>query len=253
MLYPKRPKPFHARLSDLVNELFVNNAENLQSFAYLLWVITHQHPELILEKHLNYIFTSLQNISLLQNARHLFQALTPVANYQPHIFDTHRAQLLRLVTEQHDTSAFGCLLQYLIASVIVGGEVTAKENLNILMILLRDSNTSNEIRTSIFHGCQLIGLKYKQALIAQRNNLIAFESNAACQSLLNYIDDTKMTEENQVAIKQAQEEMEQMEKRVVKTEQDVQKVTNVVNQQEINVSIGIYLITFIEDDSSPAR
>ena len=236
MLYEKRPEPFHARLNDLVNEVFANNAQNLASFAYLLWVITQQHPELISEKHLNYFFTSLQNISSLQNARILFQALIPVANYQPHIFDTHRAQLLRLVTEQHDICAFGCFLQYLIASVIVGGEVTAKESLNTLINLLKDSNTSNEIRTSIFRGCQLIGVKYKQALIARRNDLVAFESNAACQSLLDYIDGTKMTEENQAAIKQAQEEMEQMEKRVVKTEKDVQQVTHVVKQQEINVS-----------------
>jgi hypothetical protein len=139
MLYPKRSELFHARLDDLVNVLFADNAQNLASLAYLLWVITQEHPELISAKHLNYFFTSLQDTSLLQNARILFQALVPVANCQPHKFDPHRAQLLRLVTEHQDICVFGCLLQYLIASVIIGGESTAKENLNTLINLLKDN------------------------------------------------------------------------------------------------------------------
>ncbi|CAF3933080.1 unnamed protein product, partial [Rotaria sp. Silwood1] len=45
-----------------------------------------------------------------------------------------------------------------------------------------------------------------------------------------------MTTEHQAAIRQAQEEMEQIEKRTGKTERDVQQVTNVVQQQELNIN-----------------
>jgi hypothetical protein len=204
-------------------------------------VITAAHPEWITKKHLDYFFTKLQDTSLVKNARILFQALTPVANCQPEMFDAYRAQLLHLVREQQDVCIFGCLLQYLIASVTVGGEPTAKENLNTLIDLLKDSNTSNEIRSAIFRGCQLIGVKHKQTLVARRSDLVAFESNATCQWLLEYIDGTTTTAEHQAAIKQAQDEMEHIGKRVVKTEQDVQQVTHAVHQQEHHVSISSYI------------
>src|SRR5690348_14865534 len=115
----------------------------------------------------------------------LFQALNPVANCHPHLFDTYREQLLHRTIEQQDTLAYICLQQYLIASAVVGGEQTAKQNLNTLIDLLKDSRTSNQIRAYIFHGCQLLGIKYKHVLEARRNDLMAFESNATCRSILD--------------------------------------------------------------------
>ncbi|CAF3708500.1 unnamed protein product [Rotaria socialis] len=199
-------------------------------------IIATVHPDLISAKHLNYIFAALKDTSLLKNARIIFQAFIPVANHQPEKFDVYCAQLLHLVIEHQDICVFGCLLQYLIASVITRGEQTAKENINTLIYLLKDNKTSNEIRSSIFRGCQLIGVIYKNALVARRNDLTAFESDLACQSLIDYSDGTKMAIEHQAAIKQAQAEMEQIEKRTVKTEQDVQQVGDVIQQQELTIT-----------------
>ncbi len=68
---------------------------------------------------------------------------------------------------------------------------------------------------------------------------MVFQSNPICRSLLDYIDGHKMTEENQAAIKRAQDEMGQIEKRVIKSEQDMQQVTESVKEQEINVNLSI--------------
>ncbi len=242
-MYPKCPEPFHARLDDIVNDLFIDNAKNLYSLAYLLWIIAHEHPELISSEHVNHIFNSISGTST-HSINILFQVLSCVANCQPHFFDAHRAQLLRVVTEEQNILAFICLQQYLITSVIAGDEQTANENLTLLIDLLKDNGTSNDIRTRIFYACQLIGLRYKQALTARRNDFIAFDANTTCRMLLDFIDGTKMTEENQAAIELAQSEMGQIEKRVVKTEYQVQQVTQVVQQQELNVSTMIYLEIF---------
>jgi guanylate kinase len=68
---------------------------------------------------------------------------------------------------------------------------------------------------------------------------MVFQSNPICRSLLDYIDGHKMTEESQAAIKRAQDEMGQIEKRVIKSEQDMQQVTESVKEQEINVNLSI--------------
>jgi guanylate kinase len=68
---------------------------------------------------------------------------------------------------------------------------------------------------------------------------MVFQTIPTGRSLLDYIDGHKMTEENQAAIQRAQDEMEQIEKRVIKTEQDVQQVTESVKEREINVSLSI--------------
>jgi hypothetical protein len=127
----------------------------------------------------------------------------------------------------------------LIASAVIGGEQTAKKNVNILIDILKNPGTSNGIQSYIFYGLQLIGIKYKNVLDARRNDLMPFQSNPTCRSLLDYIDGHKMTEENQAAIKKAQDEMGQIEKRIIKTEQDVQQVTESVKEQEFNVSLSI--------------
>jgi hypothetical protein len=50
----------------------------------------------------------------------------------------------------------------LIASAVIGGEQTAKENVNILIDILKNPGTSNGIQSYIFYGLQLIGVKYKR-------------------------------------------------------------------------------------------
>jgi hypothetical protein len=75
-------------LDELVNELFVDNAQHLRSLGYILYLIAKEHSELITMTHLKHIFSSFDDISS-QNNGILFQSLTPVANYQPYI-DGHK-------------------------------------------------------------------------------------------------------------------------------------------------------------------
>ena len=68
-----------------------------------------------------------------ENTGILFQALNPVANYQPHSFDIYHSQLRRRINEKQDILAYICFQQYLIASTVVDGEQKARENVNILI------------------------------------------------------------------------------------------------------------------------
>ncbi len=131
-MYRQCQEPFHARLDDIVNELFVDNVHHLASLGYILYLISKEHPELIMAIHLKHIFSSIDDISS-QNSGILFQSLTPVANYQPHLFEIYHEQLFHRITSQQDTLAYLCFQQYLIASAVIGGEQIAKENLNILI------------------------------------------------------------------------------------------------------------------------
>ncbi len=237
-MYTRCQRSFNSRLDDVVNQLFIDNAQHLCSLGYILWIIAKEHPELIMARHLKHIFSSIDDISS-QNSAILFQSLIPVANYQPHLFDIYHEQLLRRINEQQDILAYLCFQQYLIASTVIGGEKTAKKNVKILIDILKNAGTSYQIQSYIFYGLQLIGIKYKNILDARRNDLMVFQTNPTGRSLLDYIDGHKMTEENQAAIQRAQDEMEQIEKRVIKTEQDVQQVTESVKKREINVSQSI--------------
>jgi hypothetical protein len=237
-LYSRCQQSFHSRLDDVVNQLFLDSAQHLRSLGYILWIIAKEHPELITTTHLKHIFSSIDDISP-QNSAILFQSLLPVANYQPHLFDVYHQQLLRRINEQQDILAYLCFQQYLIASTVIGGEQTAKKNVKILIDILKNAGTSYQIQSYIFYGLQLIGVKYKNVLDARRNDFMVFQTNPTGRSLLDYIDGHKMTGENQAAIQRAQDEMGQIEKRVIKTEQHVQQVTESVKEQEINVSQSI--------------
>lgn len=205
----------------------------------MIFLISKEHPELITLTHLKHIFSSIDDLST-QNTGMLFQALNPVANSQPHLFDTYQTQLLDRVNEKQDLLAYICLQQYLIASAVINGEEKAKENLNILIDILKNPKTSSQIQSYVLHGIQLIGVKYKDALNVRRNDLMEFQSNSTCQSILDYIDGQKMTEENQVAIKRAQDEIELVEQRVIRTEDNVQQISETIKEQEINVSLLIF-------------
>ncbi|CAF3723633.1 unnamed protein product [Rotaria sordida] len=237
-LYNKRPEPFHARLDDLIHALFDCNGQHLTSLSILFDTIVKVHPELITSKHIDSLFTSIKNhMSSFDQTNYIFQALGYVANAQPHLFDKYQEELLHFVIEQHSLSAFSCLQQYLVASTIIKGEKTADENLTLLINLIKNTkNISTDLKSQIFYTCQLIGVKYKEILATKRNDLIPFESDSACQVLINFIDENKLNEENQAAINRTLDEIAQIEKRVVHTERDVQNITKVVKRQELNIT-----------------
>ena len=238
MLYSKRPEPHHTRLDDLVNGLLSDDTIYTTSLAPLFWVIVKEHPELITSAQIDCLFASIEDrTGALSQLHFIFQALGFVANAQPNLFHNHRGLLLRFVVEQQNVSAFSCLQQYFVAWTIVSDEQIANECLTTLLNLLKDGNgITNDIRAHIFHTCQMIGMINKRALVARRADLVGFGSHVGCRMLLDFIDGNKMSEENQAAINQTQGEIAQMQKRIVKTEIDVQDVTKTVKRQELNVS-----------------
>ena len=201
-------------------------------------IITKTHPEIITSTQIDYLFTSIKNyIDTIQTTSCIFRILAYIANAQPHLFDKHRDELLQYVIEQKRLEIFNCLQQYLVASTILNGEKTADESLTLLINLLKNTkNIPPEFTTQIFYTCQLIGIRYKQILANKRNEFIAYESNSTCRILIDFIDGNKLSEENQAAINQTLDEIAQIEKRVVHTEQDVKNITKTVKRQELNVS-----------------
>ncbi|CAF4671529.1 unnamed protein product [Rotaria sp. Silwood1] len=237
-LYNKQPESFHARLDDLIHALFDCNGQYLTSLSILFGTIVKVHPEIITSKHIDYLFNSIKNhTSSFDQINSIFQTLGYVANAQSHLFDKYQNELLYYVIEKHSLAAFSCLQQYLIASTIIKGEKTADEYLNLLINLIKNTkNISNDLKSQIFYTCQLIGIKYKKILATKRNDLILFESNSSCQTLINFIDGNKLSEENQAAINRTLNEIEQIEKRVVHTERDVQNITKTIKHQELNIT-----------------
>ncbi|CAF1064963.1 unnamed protein product [Adineta steineri] len=237
-LYAKRPEPFHDRLDDLVHALFDDNGQHLVSIASILMVIIKTHPELITSSQVDYLFTSIKNhTDILNESSHIFLMLGHIANAQPHLLDKYRQDLVHFVTEQQKPQAFNCLQQYLVASTIINGEKTVDENLILLINLIKNSkNISTDLSSQIFHTCQLIGIRHKQILATKRNDLLPFESNSTCRMLIDIIDGNKMSEENQTAINHTLDEIAQIERRVVHTEQGVQNITKLVKRQELNIT-----------------
>ncbi|CAM4838547.1 unnamed protein product [Rotaria magnacalcarata] len=236
-LYSKRPDPYHARLDELIDGMFSGDISYVSSLGHLFWTITKEHPELITEEQVNHIFASLKDYNGTSHELHLiFQGLGLVANAQPHLFRNHQDVLLRFILEQQNLSAYTCLQHYLVASTIVDGEKRANEALTLLIDLLkRDSGIANDIRKQIFYACQSIGIINKQALETKKTDFEAFNSQPECRTLLDFINGNKMSEENQAAICRNREEIAQMEKRVVKTEKNVNMVTKVVQRQELKM------------------
>ena len=156
------------------------------------------------------------------------------------MFDKHREDFLYFITEQKSLQAFTCFEQYLVASTIVHGEKVADEYLTLLINLIKPTqNISAQFTTQIFHTCQMIGIRHKQSLTNKRNDLIPYESNPTCRTLIDMIDGNKISEENQAAINHTLDEMAQIEKRVVHTEHDIQNIHKSVKRQELNVSFLI--------------
>ncbi|CAF4268347.1 unnamed protein product [Rotaria sp. Silwood2] len=238
MLYNKNPEPYHARLNDLINVIFDGDMSHVSLLGHLFLVIVKEHPELITVNQLDHLFTSIEGrTDVGYELFSIFQGLGLVANAKPNLFHNYRSVLLRFIVEQHNLSAFNCLQQYFVASTIIGGEETANECLTILINLLKtDNGITNDIRIQIFHSCQLIGIINKKTLQTRRTDLIEFQSYTECRTLIDFIDGNKMSEENQGIINRTRDELEHIEKRVVKTEKDVHNVKTTVKRQELKIT-----------------
>ena len=238
MLYGIRPEPYHTRLDDMVNGVLSGDTIYTTTLAPLFWIIVKEHPELVTSAQVDRLFASIKDRSeALSEFHFVFQALGFVANAQPTLFHNHRALLLQFVVEKKNVSAFNCLQQYFVAWTIISDEQIANQCLTILIDLLKDGKRiTNDMRAHIFHTCQMIGMINKRAIETRRADFVAFASHAGCRILLDFIDGNKMNEENQAVINQTREEITEMQKRVVKTEGDVQDVTKIAKQQELNVS-----------------
>ncbi|CAF3805546.1 unnamed protein product [Rotaria sp. Silwood1] len=236
-LYPQRPEPFHARINQMIQLSFQSSSTTHSRGVYLLLlqIIGKHHPEIISSAHIDLIFTSVSTIKpkLSDAELHgLFQFLTPVAGVQPNLFDKFQQNIIQIATETQNTSVFYCLEQYFISSTIVNGENVAKDHLNKLIRLLqRKDGCTQDNRNLMIHACELIGIRYKQAVEEKRADFVALN----CLQLVHFIDNTKMTKENQQALEQSRQEIEIIERKVRKTTTDVQQVKSKIKRQELNV------------------
>ncbi|CAF1495255.1 unnamed protein product [Rotaria sp. Silwood1] len=238
MLYFKRPEAYHARLGNIIDALHSSDASSSCWLAQVFATIAQERPQLITSAQVDRIFAIIQSRSNSSHDLHfLFQGLGSVANIEPLLFDSYRPIILQFVVESQSVPAMKCLQQYFVAATLVHGQQSASEYLSVLIDLLKkDTNITNDIRSQIFHTCQLIGVINKQALETKRNDLLTFDTYSDCRILIDFIDGKRLTEEVQASINKTQDEVAQMEKRVVKTERDVENVTNVVKGQELKVT-----------------
>ena len=238
MLYFKRPEVYHARFDDVIDALHNNDNSYVCWLTQVFGIIAQERPQLIQSTHVDRLFSILQTrTGASVDIYFLFQGLGSVANAHPNLFDSHRPALERFVMDYQNVPAMKCLQQYLVASTIVRGKQMASQYLSDLIALLKkNANIANEVQSIIFHTCQLIGVINKQALQDKRSEFVAFDSRSDCRMLLDLIDGNKLTEEYQTAVSRTQDELAQMEKRVIKTEQNIQNVTEVVKQQELQVN-----------------
>ncbi|CAF2920688.1 unnamed protein product [Rotaria sp. Silwood2] len=237
-LYSQRPEPFHARINKMIQVLFQSNIITQSRGVYLLLLQTigKHHPEIISSAHIDLIFTSLFKIKpkLTDAELHgLFQFLTPVASIQPNLFDKHQKDIIRIATETQNTSVFYCLEQYFISSTIINGENVAKNHIDKLIRLLqRKDGCTQYNRNLMIHACELIGIRHKQVVEEKRADFVALD----CLQLVHFIDNTKMTKENQQILEQSRQEIETIERKVRKTETNVQQIRSTVKQQELKVT-----------------
>ena len=146
--------------------------------------------------------------------------------------------MINLVLDHQSVPSITCLQQYLVASVLVRGQTAADEYLTLVLDLLKNNTNINaEVRSQLFRTCQLIGIVEKQALEAKRTDLIALNSYSDCRILIDLIDGNKLTEENQTTINRTREEIQMMQRRVIRTEQVVNDVKDTIQQQESKVCL----------------
>ncbi|CAF1253486.1 unnamed protein product [Rotaria sordida] len=238
MLYSKRPETYHARLDNIIDALHSSDANSSCWLAQIFSTIAQERAQLITSTQLDRVFAIIQSRTNSSHDLHyLFQGLGSVANVEPLLFDSYRPIILRFVVEFQSVPAMKCLQQYFVAATLIRGQQSATEYLSILIDLLKkNTNITNDIRSQIFHTCQLIGVINKQALAAKRTDLTAFDTYSGCRILIDFIDDKRLTEEYQASINKTRDEVAQMEKRVTKTECNVENVTKIIKGQELKVT-----------------
>jgi hypothetical protein len=130
-----------------------------------------------------------------------------------------------------------CLQQYMVASTIVRRAQSALDYLSILIDLLKaNRNITHDIRTQIFHTCQLIGVVDKQSLAEKRMDLAAFDAYSECRLLIDTIEGNKLAEEHQTAMNRTHDELIQMEQRVIQVEDNLDNVNDAIEQYGVHVS-----------------
>ncbi|CAF1275522.1 unnamed protein product [Rotaria sordida] len=237
-VYPQRPEPFHARINKIIQVSFQNNniKQSRGVYLVLLQTIGKHHPEIISSAHTDFIFTSLSTIQPKLNDAELhglFQFLTPVASVQPNLFDKHQKDMIRIAIETQNTSVFYCLQKYFISSTIINGKNVAKDHLDkIISLLQRKDGCTQDNRDLMIHACELIGIRHKQIVEEKRPIFVAL----SCLQLVHFIDNTKMTKENQQVLEQSRQEIEIIERKVQKTKTDIQQVKSTVKRQELNIT-----------------
>lgn len=199
--------PLYSHFDDLVNLLISNCGQHLISLLALFSLIVTKHPEIVSKRHIDDIFSSIENIPYSLQVCALIQTLGLVANYKPYLFDNHYKKLTNLVIKNQNAFIFECLRNYIISSTLINNENKANEYLNILLNLAKTKNCTNEIQNDIFFTCLIIGLKYKQLLINHRDDFTQFKSNL----IINFIDNNITKQLDQTTIVRAQVEFERIE------------------------------------------
>ncbi|CAF1465547.1 unnamed protein product, partial [Didymodactylos carnosus] len=163
----------------------------------------------------------------------LYVSFSYVAGTQPNLLLKHIDNLIQMTKEKQNVPAFYCLSQFLIAQAIYS-EKQADESAQIFTGLL-DKSTS-DMRPTIFHYCQLIGVRYTQVLKSYRHIFIKYEKENSCRTLINFIDE-KSGDDYADVIKNAQIEMGEFEKRIKQTEKDMGHFKQIVKNQELKTEV----------------
>ena len=216
--------------------LFTDNGTNLSNFLYLFTSMVQQYPEMVSREHLQQIFAELEQIPFKNYLESIVHSLNTVANYQPQLFDHYREKLIQFIVERQNLAVFECLRKYLIASMILHrSEQLAREYLNILLDLLQHPKCSDDLRKGIIYTCLLIGLKYRQVVRDRREDFVKLQVDI----MVHYIDQKMIEKNEEILIKQGEEEIESIENKIKTHEivlplwtRDVTKLLNARNDND---------------------
>lgn len=200
--------------------------------------IVQENPDLINENHLEKLFKFLKQTSSLADCSTLvFLILTSVSDSQPKLFDKYQKELQFFAFEKQFAQAAKCLENYFVASSIIDGQKAANEYVTILINALKqEKRIHDEIRQMIFHTLQMIGLLYRELLQSRRNEFLPFKSYAECRILLDFIDQRKLNEPNKKQIQSTQNEIEEIQRRLQRTQANFDRMSRIVQNQDKNVN-----------------
>src|SRR5690348_2231586 len=103
----QHPELFYTHFDDLINTLLSDHGEYL-TLNSLFSVIVKQNQGIVLSKHIDQIFSSLETIPFNINICITIQTLSSVANYHPYLFDNYREKFIDLINEKQDLLIFEC-------------------------------------------------------------------------------------------------------------------------------------------------